>query len=166
MKSRCSGLPASVAAKWRAYPDGWRDTGTGTYYPSKVLSIRHGILDYYIHTGTVHGEKVHMVSALVPKIPGGVDNGGLLYGRYVIRFRADAPPRYHAAFLFWPDTNHWPCDGEIDFPESDLDAHIYAFMRHRAPCGAVRQMLIKPAQPLPHGTRPYSSGTRVTVASR
>jgi hypothetical protein len=136
MQPRCSGLPASVAAKWWAYPDGWTDTGTGTYYPSKVLSITKGVLDYYIHTGTIHRKKIHMISAPVPKIPGGVDNGGgLLYGRYVVRFRADALLRYHAAFLLWPDSGHWPFDGEIDFPEADLNGHIYAFMHHK---GALR----------------------------
>jgi Glycosyl hydrolases family 16 len=134
MTSSCSGLPAAVARKWWAYPDGWKDTGKGTYYPSKVLSIEHGILDYYIHTGTVRGKRVHMVAALVPRISGTPD-GGLLYGRYVIRFRAAALPGYHAAFLLWPDSNDWPLAGEIDFPEGNLDQRVYAFMH---PQGAIR----------------------------
>ena len=112
----------------------WKDTGTGTYYPSKVLSIKHGVLDYYVHTGTVRGKRVHMVAALLPKISGTVD-GGLLYGRYVIRFRAAALPGYHAAFLLWPESNDWPYGGEIDFPEGNLDQRVFAFMHHR---GAIR----------------------------
>src|SRR5947209_11706277 len=47
MSSTCSGLPPAVAAKWWAYPDGWKDTsGHGTYSPSKVLSIQNGVLNY------------------------------------------------------------------------------------------------------------------------
>lgn len=144
MTSSCSGLPAAVARKWWAYPDGWKDTGTGTYYPSKVLSIKHGVLDYYIHSGTMHGNEVHMVAALLPKIPGTPD-GGLVYGRYVIRFRAAPLSGYHAAFLLWPDSNEWPYAGEIDFPEGNLDQRVFAFLHPR---GAVNG-----SQQVAYGTR-------------
>jgi hypothetical protein len=121
----CSGLPPAVAAKWWAYPDGWKDTsGNGTYSPSKVLSIQNGVLNYYVHTEN----GVHMVSAPVPRIPGGVNNGGLQYGRYVVRFRADSLHGYKTAWLLWPDSNVWPQDGEIDFPEGNLDSTFSAFM--------------------------------------
>ena len=86
MSSVCRGLPRDLRARWWAYPDGWPDTGDGAIYsPSSVLSIHNGVLDYYIHS--VDGR--HLAAALVPKIPGGVDGGGLLYGAYVVRFRAD-----------------------------------------------------------------------------
>jgi hypothetical protein len=125
MTSTCTGLPSTVSSQLFAYPDGWTDTsGNGTYSPSQVLSIQNGMLDYYLHTT----DGVHMVAAVVPKIPGGVDDGGLQYGAYAIRFKSDLIPGYKAAFLLWPDSGTWPQDGEIDFPEGDLDSNFSAFM--------------------------------------
>lgn len=121
-------FPSAVSTKWSAYPDGWKDTSkNGTYMPSKVVSIAGGVMDLYLHTEG----GVHMVSAPVPKIPGAQGSGGgLLYGRYAIRFKADPVPGYKTAWLLWPDSESWPEDGEIDFPEGDLDDTICAFM-HR-----------------------------------
>ena len=118
-------FPSAVKTKWTAYQDGWTDTSkNGTYEPSKVLSVANGVLDMYIHTEN----GVHMVSAPEPVLPGGTP--GLLYARYVVRFRADAIAGYKTAWLLWPDSNTWPQDGEIDFPEGNLDSTISAFM-HR-----------------------------------
>jgi beta-glucanase (GH16 family) len=121
-------FPSAVSAKWSAYPDGWKDTSkNGTYFPSKVISIQGGVMTLHLHTES----GVHMVSAPEPKLPGATGTeGGLLYGRYVIRFRADAVPGYKTAWLLWPDSEVWPRDGEIDFPEGNLDSTISAFM-HR-----------------------------------
>jgi hypothetical protein len=132
MHSNCSGLPPAVAAKWWAYPDGWPDTThNGEYAPSRVLSIHNGLLDFNIHS--VNGTP--LVAVPEPKIPGGVAGGGLLYGAYAIRFRADTLPGYKTAWLLWPDAYDnsaatWPSDGEIDFPEGNLNSNISAFM-HR-----------------------------------
>jgi hypothetical protein len=128
MSSVCRGLPRALRARWWAYPDGWPDTGDGaTYSPSRVLSTHNGVLDYYIHS--VDGR--HLGAALVPKIPGGVGGGGLLYGAYVVRFRADRIGGYKTAWLLWPDGGEWPAEGEIDFPEGDLNGDIGAFMHHQ-----------------------------------
>src|ERR1035437_7735252 len=62
-----------------------------------------------------------------PILPGGFDQ---LYGRYAIRFRADAVPGYKTAWLLWPSSDS-TADGEIDFPEGDLDGTISAFMHHQ-----------------------------------
>jgi hypothetical protein len=125
----CSGLPAGVKEKWWAYPDGWQDTSkNGTYSPSTVLSIGNGVLDMYLHTEN----GVHMVAAPVPRIPGAVGSeGGLLYGRYTMRFKADPLHGYKAAWLLWPDSEKWPQDGEIDFPEGKLDGSFCAYMHHQ-----------------------------------
>ncbi len=127
----CTGLAAypGVEQKWAAYPDDWPDHSGGTYYPSKVISIQNGIMDLHIHSETIEGQTYHMVAAPVPKIPGGPGAmGGLLYGRYAVRFRADPLPGYKTAWLLWPDSGHWPADGEIDFPEGNLDGTFEAFM--------------------------------------
>jgi beta-glucanase (GH16 family) len=123
-------FPAAVASKWgNSYPDGWTDTTkNGTYMPSKVVSIANGVMNLNLHTEN----GVHMVAAPVPTIPGAPGSeGGLLYGRYVIRFRADAVPGYKTAWLLWPDSETWPADGEIDFPEGNLNGTMGGFVHHQ-----------------------------------
>jgi hypothetical protein len=118
-------FPSAVSSRWNAYPDGWMDTSkNGTYEPSKVVSISGGVLRMHLHTEG----GVHMVSAPEPILPGGTP--GLLYGRYAVCFRSDPVPGYKTAWLLWPDSENWPTDGEIDFPEGNLDGTISAFM-HR-----------------------------------
>jgi beta-glucanase (GH16 family) len=73
-----------------------------------------------------------MVAAPVPTIPAAPGSeGGLLYGRYVVRFRADPVPGYKTAWLLWPDSENWPHDGEIDFPEGDLSETIGGFVHYQ-----------------------------------
>jgi len=105
--------------RWKAYGEGWKDTsGNGVYSPSRVLSVKNGSLDYYVHTDN----GVHYVAAPVPKVP----TNGQPYGRYSVRFRADAIPGYKTAWLLWPDSDNWS-DGEIDFPEGNLTSTIQAY---------------------------------------
>ena len=123
-------FPAAVAAQWgHSYPDGWRDTSKhGTYMPTRVVSIANGVMNIHLHTEG----GVHMVAAVVPTIPGAQGpGGGLLYGRFVIRIRADIVPGYKAAMVLWPDSEKWPRDGEIDFPESKLGRSIGGFVHHQ-----------------------------------
>lgn len=116
--------------KWDVYPDGWTDTsGNGTYMPSKVVSVANGVLNKHLHTE----DGVHMVAALLPKLAGG--DKGQTYGRYSVRFKSDPVPLYKTAWLLWPDSEKWPDDGEIDFPEGNLDGSISAFMHYANPDG-------------------------------
>jgi hypothetical protein len=104
------------------YPraDGWPDTsGKGTYYPS-AISWHDGLMDIPIGWDGAH----FIVNAPVPLLP------TTLYGRYVVRFKADPVPGYKTAWLLWPNSENWAADGEIDFPEGDLDGTMWAFM-HR-----------------------------------
>ncbi len=118
--------------RWSAgYKDGTPDTaaqigGTNSgYYPSKVLSVTNGALDWFLHTEN----GVSMGAAPTPKIPNASSNpprdNSLLYGRYSVRFRADSLAGFKTAWLLWPDSGVWPRDGEIDFPEGDLAKIIY-----------------------------------------
>ena len=120
-------FPAAVSQAWgNSYPDGWKDTtGHGTYMPTKVVSIGNGMMNLFLHTEN----GVHMVAALVPSIPGAQGpGGGLLYGRYQIRIRSDMIPGYKLSLLLWPDSEKWPVDGEIDFPEGDLTSLIHGYV--------------------------------------
>jgi beta-glucanase (GH16 family) len=116
---------AAYSSKWTAY-DGFGDTSkNGTYSSSKVLSVAGGLLDMYIHTEG----STHYVAA-----PGVNGWNGQTYGRYTVRFKADAIPGYKTAWLLWPTSDDWN-EGEIDFPEGDLDGTIAAFS-HCANVGA------------------------------
>jgi hypothetical protein len=111
--------------KWSVYLDGWKDTtGNGQYYPSRVLSVSNGVLNMYLHTEN----GIHMVAAPLPIVQPGRPAAGMLYGRYTVRYRADPLPGYKTAWLLWPDSENWPTDGEIDFPEGDLNGTMNAFM--------------------------------------
>jgi hypothetical protein len=117
----------AYGATWTVGRDGMADTsGHGRYYASKVLSVANGLLTMHLHT-----EKgAHLVAAPAPRLPGFAPRTGLLYGRYVVRFRAASLPGYKASWLLWPDSGRWPESGEIDFPEGDLNKQIHAFMHH------------------------------------
>lgn len=109
---------------WKAYLKGWRDTSkNGTYDPA-IVSVRDGILRKRLHTDN----GVIKVAAILPRLPGDDDQ---LYGRYSIRFRADPVAGYKVAWLLWPESEVWPRDGEIDFPEGNLNGRIHAFMHHQ-----------------------------------
>jgi hypothetical protein len=120
-------FPSAVSDRWWAYPRSYHDTtGKGIYDPS-VISAHDGVLDMDIHTAG----GFHLGAAPVPILPGTTRGKGQLYGRYSVRFRADAIPGYKTAWLLWPDSGKWPADGEIDFPEGDLTSTIQAFLHHQ-----------------------------------
>ncbi|XAS67075.1 glycoside hydrolase family 16 protein [Micrococcaceae bacterium Sec5.7] len=128
----------AYSARWSAgYPDGTPDTagqqsgGRSAYFPSKVLSVKNGLLDWDLHSEN----GVSMGAAPWPKIPNsssgpGRDNSQL-YGRYSVRFMAESLPGFKTAWLLWPDSGQWPQDGEIDFPEGDLAKTIYGAVHFR-----------------------------------
>jgi beta-glucanase (GH16 family) len=144
----------AYAAKWSAgYVDGTPDTAgqrgaKSGYYPSKVLSVRNGMLDWYLHTEN----GVSMGAAPTPKIPNSSTSphrdNSFLYGRFSVRFKADPLRGFKTAWLLWPDSGIWPRDGELDYPEGDLSTKFY---------GAVHKMGNDP-----YATDVFSSGTTFT----
>jgi hypothetical protein len=120
-------FPTAVAAAWTAYPNGWHDTsGNGTYAP-EIVSIHDGLMD--IHVRSAGGQ--HKVAAPIALLPGSTDGTGQLYGRYAVRFRAEPVRGYKTAWLLWPQSEAWPRDGEIDFPEGALDDTIRGYVHRR-----------------------------------
>src|SRR5207237_3205004 len=129
-------FPAAVSTKWGAYLEGWKDTSKhGTYSPGRTVSIAGGVLTKRIRTDT----GVPLVCALTPKLA-----KPFLYGRFAVRARFDKLPGYKAAWLLWPDVgdNNTHVDpvtkltvpggeGEIDFPEMDLDSASLGGFMHR-----------------------------------
>ncbi len=116
----------SKYSNWDAYAYGWQDTSKrGTYDPG-ILSVNNGMMNMHLNTTS---DGVHHVAAPMPKIPG-TSYSNMMYGRYEVRFRADAVAGYKTAWLLWPQSEVWPRDGEVDFPEGNLDGSIGAYM-HR-----------------------------------
>jgi beta-glucanase (GH16 family) len=118
-------FPGSVyGPKFTTYPGGWADTsGLGQYRPEQVLSVSEGALTWNMReeSGLVLG------AAVLPTLP----TYGQTYGQYSIRFRADTTPGFGMAFLLWPDSEKWPRDGEIDFPEGEFSG-VISGNAHRA----------------------------------
>ncbi|MCU1548351.1 MAG: glycoside hydrolase [Arthrobacter sp.] len=126
--------------RWSAgYRDGTPDTagkisgGKSGYYPSKVLSVRDGVLAWYLHSEN----GISMGAAPQPKFPNASaapprDNS-LLYGRYSVKFMADSLAGFRMAWLLWPDSGAWPREGEIGFPEGDLAGAMYGAAHFRGP---------------------------------
>lgn len=95
-------------------PDTSGRNGTKSAWDSaKTISVGGGLLDYYLHTANGAA-----VSGTVGR------KASQIYGRYDVRMRADSIPGYKTAFLLWPDSEAWPRDGEIDFPEGDLNGTV------------------------------------------
>ena len=121
----------AYGSKWDVYKDGTPDTtGKATYMPSKVLSARDGILDWYLHS---EGGEPYTATAL-PRLVSPNAYKGITYGRFVTRFKiTETAPRYSQVFLLWPDSEKWPADGEFDFPAGDLGSTIGATAIHANP---------------------------------
>ncbi len=123
----CSSLPTTgPQSKWWDYPDGWLDTQKDCQYmPSQTMSISSGVMNMFIHTNSAG---TCMTAVPEAKIPNGSLSDGQLYGMYSVRFRSDPIPGYKTAFLLWPDSETWPRDGEIDWPEGNLTGSMGAHM--------------------------------------
>jgi hypothetical protein len=136
-------FPGPYSNRFGVYPDGARDTAALTegapsrYYPSDVLSVAEGMLTKRLRVD----QGTPKAAGVVPLLPGtppytsGWPNingttSALLEARYTIRWRTSSAPGWKLAWLLWPETEQWPRDGEIDFPEGNLDATICGFV-HR-----------------------------------
>jgi Glycosyl hydrolases family 16 len=127
--------------RWDAYPWPWRAEPHGGFYcPGRTTSIHDGVMDVWLHSAQIGGSSVDLVDAPLPVIPGHSNHNGQLYGRYAIEFYEPRSfPAYHISWLLWPDSNTWPRDGEIDFPEADTSGAIDAFMHRQGGTDASSQ---------------------------
>ena len=122
---------ANVTAKWTAYPWGWSGTPTwGSYCPERTTSIHDGVMDIWLHSEQIGGVWKHLIDAVEPRFSAG-SGDSQLYGRYVIRYEEPTSfPMFHVSWLLWPDSNTWPGDGEIDFPEADTNGSSTSAFMH------------------------------------
>ncbi len=149
-------------SRWVVYPDGWANTAgyeaASRYYPSRVVSAGNGMMQLNLHSENLTGAQLRLNgghgvagnyaldAAMQPALNGTPINQ--VYGKYTVRFRTDALPGFYAAWLLWPQSEEWPRDGEIDFPEGPLNGGICAFLHHRGATTGGDQDEFCPAQAL------------------
>ena len=134
--------------------------------PRKTLSQHDGVLDVWLHTAS----GTPRVAAVVPKINGPSQGSGTLGGRFAICWRLPTViPRYKQAWLLWPDSETWPRDGEIDFPEGGFNSGnaIEAYMHRQNGTSGGDQDAYRTNVPRSGeaGTPPSSSGWLASRAS-
>ena len=105
------------------------------------------------------------VCAPEPKINRATADRNQLFGRYEVRFRADATDGYKLAWRLWPKSGVWPRDGEIDFPEGDLVGSIGPFMHRQNGTTGNDQDPYRTSTKFRTGTRQSSSGSRIAASS-
>lgn len=133
------GVASGHATKWDAYPDNYTNTNKagGAHYGRDNISVVSGISGA---DGNCLKLRLHIDSAGKPKsacpepiLPTG--SKAQLYGFYEVRFKADQVANWKTAFLLWPFDELWPKNGEIDFPEGNLNSTIHAFMHRQDASG-------------------------------
>lgn len=119
----------STYDNWAAYDTGWSDTSRRGTYDNDIISTSNGLMNIHLHTGA-DGKPRAAVPIPLINGRGADDETNQLYGRYEVRFRSDEIAGYKTAFLLWPKSEVWPRDGEIDFPEGNLNDTIGGYV-HR-----------------------------------
>lgn len=103
----------------------------GFYDTDRTVSVAGGKLDSFLHYDS--SLRKYLVAALLPQLP------RMRYGKFSMRLRADKIPGYKIAPLLWPDSGKWPNDGEIDFPEGDLNGGSLSAFHHHATSRGTQQ---------------------------
>ncbi|MFF0817434.1 glycoside hydrolase family 16 protein [Rhodococcus sp. NPDC003318] len=113
--------------KWVTYPECYVDTYLkNPYRADEVVSVHDGVMDYWLHD--VDGRRAG--ANMSPVVTG--DSQAQTYGRYSMRIKVAQPgvTGYRLASLLWPQSEVWPDEGEINFPEGPLVGPIYGFQHH------------------------------------
>jgi hypothetical protein len=102
----------TYANSWCGYEEG---TG-GKYFNNALISAHDGIMDI-----ALNGTQGAAGSFGPPETC-----WGDTYGRYSIKFKAEGAEGNGTAMMVWPSSDVWG-DGEIDFPEGNLDGTFHAY---------------------------------------
>lgn len=106
---------APDAAKWTVYNSPGH-AGNGIRSPQQV---------------TVDGSKM-----VINGTPDGTTAGvgakfaNQKYGRWEIRAAGSGDNEYHLVSILWPDSENWPCEGEVDYAETTGDWSLIKFFHH------------------------------------
>lgn len=140
--------PGPYAPAWFTYPLGWPDNSKHGEYNPVVISVHDSCLDYGLRQPATGPAQI---ACVVPTLPGGAAQKGQLYSRHAFRFKADVVPGFHLVPLLWPDSETWPRDGEIDWPEADLTGPMYGFVHLQGAASANDQIVVPTAMPIGGG---------------
>lgn len=110
---------AAYNGKWDVYPRPWQDTSKRGTYSGDYISVLAGRARARLFTPTAG---VPQCAALLAKIGGANPYQGQVYGRSEVTMRADVIAGYKVVPMWWPTPDNYPAGGELDFPETDLDA--------------------------------------------
>jgi hypothetical protein len=102
-------------AKWNVY-DSAGHAGNGLRSPSQV-TVGDGHCTFQ---GTANGTTGGMSAKF----------SNQKYGRWETRMRASGDTEYHMVAILWPDSEDWPCDGEIDYAETTGSFSTVHFFNH------------------------------------
>ncbi|HZH18267.1 MAG TPA: DNRLRE domain-containing protein [Archangium sp.] len=103
-------------AKWSVY-DSAGHAGNGIRSPSQ-LAVDGSKL---VITGTAEGTTGGMAAKFDRR----------KYGRWEVRMALPhGDNEYHGVSILWPDSENWPCDGEIDYAENLGDRSVMNFFHH------------------------------------
>ena len=106
---------APDAAKWSVY-DSDGHAGNGIRSPRQVTVDGSRM----VITGTSDGTTAGMSAKF----------GLQRYGRWEVRAAGSGDDEYHMVSILWPDSGHWPCDGEVDYAETTGDWNRTNFFHH------------------------------------
>lgn len=107
-----SGAPKT--SKWQVYDSVGHD-GKGVRSPA-AFTVDDGVVRL---SGDSEGTTGGMAAQF--------DNSK--YGKWEVRMRVSTrDPKYHPVLLLWPDSESWPCDGEVDFSEGWGETDIVNFV--------------------------------------
>jgi beta-glucanase (GH16 family) len=119
-------------ARYSAYPCCWGDTrykqgdtvngGIYTGTDRMFHDAANGILELRLYRDSTNQPRSINPS---PRVNGSTFYQ--LYGRYEIRMRTTSSEGWKTSYLLWPQSEQWPRDGEIDFPEADFPDTVSAF---------------------------------------
>lgn len=102
----------TYANSWCGYEEG---TG-GKYFNDALISAHDGMMDI-----ALNGTQGAAGSFGPPETC-----WGATYGKYSIKFKAEGAEGNGTAMMVWPSSDVWG-DGEIDFPEGNLDGTFSAY---------------------------------------
>ena len=102
--------------KWMVYDSAGHD-GNGLRKPAQI-EVRAG-------RATIRGTAEGTTGGMAAKFD------RRRYGRWETRMRvAERDEHYHAVLSLWPDSDNWPCDGEVDYAEATDDLTSVTFFHH------------------------------------
>ena len=110
---------APDATKWNVY-DSPGHAGNGIRSPRQVTVDGSNM----IIRGTARGTTAGMSARFANQ----------KYGRWEVRAAGSGDDEYHIVSILWPDSGNWPCDGEVDYAETNGDWNTIKFFHHYS-CG-------------------------------